>query len=72
MRLYSEVETQQEICEVHSQAYAVGSGYLLVEFIELEYAARLVLVVADCPYVSGIDEYGSFKYPEKFGTVFDA
>ena len=44
MRLYSEVETQQEICEVHSQAYAVGSGYLLVEFIELEPAGRRIQV----------------------------
>ncbi len=67
-----QVEAKQEIGEVHAQADAVGSGYLLVESVETEHASGLVFVVVYGPDVSGIDEYGSFEHPEQFGAVLKA
>ena len=52
----TEIESQQEVGEVHAQPHSVGCGDLFVEFIEFEFAARLILVVAYGPYVAGIDE----------------
>lgn len=70
VRFETEVESQQEVCEVESNAKAVGCGNLFVELIEFEHAAGLVGIVVDCPDVSGIDKQGPFEHPEKFRAIF--
>ena len=58
---HAQVETQQEVGEVHAQAGSVGRGDLLVEPVETKHAAGLRGVVADGPDVACIHEEGAFK-----------
>ena len=61
----AQVEAQEKICEIQSQTDTVGRSYFFVEAIESEHAARLARIVADGPYVAGIDEQGTFEHPEQ-------
>ena len=70
--LHSKVKSQQEISEVKSQSYSVGSSKLLVEFIELEHTSRLILIVMYRPDVAGVGKQCTFHYPEQFGPVLHA
>ena len=67
--LHTHVETEEEIIEIQTYAKAVGSGQLLVETIEMKHAARLVLVVMDCPDISGVNEKSRLDYPEQFRAI---
>ena len=69
VRLQTEVEAQQEVCEVHTQTDAVGRGDFLVKILEAELAVGLVGVVLDGPHVAGIDEQSAFEHPEQLGAV---
>ena len=50
--LHAHVQAHDEIVEIKAQTKAVGHGYLLVELIELELSARLVLIVLDSPNIA--------------------
>ena len=55
--LYAAVESYDEIVEVETQSKTIRSRNLLVELVKPEFTARLVVVLADSPDVSGIDKY---------------
>ena len=69
MSLHTKVETQQEVGEIQANAQAIAQSYLLVELIELEHTAGLVLVFFYCPYIAGIDECAQLNHPKQFGTI---
>ena len=74
-RVYSfetEIETEQKVCEIHTQTYAVCCGNLFVEFIERELTIRLVLIFSYRPNIAGVNENRAFKYPKQFSTIFEA
>ena len=71
VRFHAEVETQQEVCEIESYAEAVGRRNLLIEGIEAEQTAGLVLIVADSPHITGIDKYSTLDNPEKLCAEFE-
>lgn len=72
MGLEPEVKPQQEICEVHADAEAIGGRYLLVEAVELKHTPGLVRIIMNGPNIAGVDENGPLEYPEQLGTVFHA
>ena len=51
---HAEVETKDEIAEVHPQAYAIGYCDLLPQAGDFELTARLVGIVAKSPHIAGI------------------
>jgi len=72
MSLHTHIEPKQEIIEIEPQSKSVGSRYLLIKRFKLKHSLRLVGIIMDCPYISGIDEERALKNPEKLGTVFNA
>ena len=56
MSLHTHIHTHKEILEIQTDTSAIGTSNLLVEPIELEYAARLVFIVTDSPDVTRVDE----------------
>ena len=68
----TEIESEQEIGEVKSQAKSVGDSYLFPEGVEFKHASGLIFVVVDCPYVSSVDKCSGFKDPEQFCPVLKA
>ena len=55
--LHCGVETEYEHIEIQSQSKAVRQCYIFVKCSKLELSARLLLVITDSPYVSGINEH---------------
>ena len=54
--LHAHIDAHEEILEVKSDAGTIGRSNLLIEFIELEHASRLVLIVFDRPDIARIQE----------------
>ena len=67
--LHTHVETHNEVIEVQAQTQSIADCYLFPESIKMELSARLVLVVADSPDITGIHEQGSAEFPEQAGTI---
>jgi len=66
------IKAENEEVEVHAKANSVGYSYLAVEVVQSEGSTWLVGIVANRPYIAGIDEEGTVELPEKEGAVFDA
>lgn len=64
VRFHTEVEAQEEVCEVHAQTATVCGCYLLIELVELELAAGLAFVVVNGPDVACVHEQSALKHPE--------
>ena len=59
------IEAKDEIAEIQAHAQSVGHGYLAPKGVEAELSARLFLVVAQRPDITGIDESGAIEFPEQ-------
>ena len=66
--LHTGVEAKKEVAEVESYAQAIGYCNLLPTGIKTELTTWLLLIVADGPNVTGIDEESSIKLPEHVHT----
>ena len=62
------VESKNEIAEIEAHAQAIGHSNLAPKGVETELPAGLLLVVAQRPYITGIDESGSIKFPKQMRT----
>ena len=69
--LHAHIDTHKKILEVQADAGAIGGSDLLIELVELENAARLVLIVLDGPDVARVQEEAQLHYPEQLGTVLE-
>ena len=63
--LHTEVEAKDEEVEVEPQSQSVCHGYLLPEAVKLKLSSRLVGVVSDSPYITGIHEESAGELPEE-------
>ena len=66
---HAQVETQDEEIEVETKSQAVTDGQLAGQVLETELSARLFVIFAQRPDVTGIDEEGSAELPEQLGAV---
>ena len=48
---HAAVKTQDKEVQIQPQAQPVGHCYLLIEFVEFKFAARLIFVITQCPNV---------------------
>ena len=62
--LHTQVEAQDEVVEVQAQTHAVANGDVIKQTRELELTARLVLIVAQGPDVTGIQEHSPRELPK--------
>ena len=68
--LHTHIDAHQEVLEVKTDTEAVGRGNLLIEFIELECAARLVLlIIPDGPDIACIDKQAQLDNPEELCPI---
>lgn len=67
----AEVESEQEVGEVHAQSDAIACGYLSPEGVEMEHSSGLIFVVMYCPDVSGVGKQCAFKHPEKPAAILE-
>ena len=67
---HTQVETQDEIVEVQSNAHTVAHSQIVEQSRELELSAWLVLIVAERPDVSCIDKERPVELPKQKRTVF--
>ena len=65
---HAEVETKDEIAEVHPQAYAIGYRHLLPQAGNLENTAWLVGIVAKSPHITSIEKEGTLELPKQIAT----
>ena len=63
--LHSTVETEDKEVEFHSYTYTVGKGKVLIKSCKVELPARLLVIFADSPYISGIDKYRRVQFPKE-------
>ena len=56
MGFHAEVEPEQEIIEIKTNAGTISGGYLFIKRIKLENSSGLAGIIADCPDIPGIDE----------------
>ena len=68
---HAAVKTQDKEVQIQPQAQPVGHCYLLIEFVEFKFAARLIFVITQCPNVTRIHKDCSSEFPEKTCTVLD-
>ena len=69
MGLHAHIDTHQEILEIEADTQSIGGSNLLIEFIELEHAALLLIILLDGPYIARIHKKTHFHNPEEFGPV---
>ena len=67
--LHTHIHTDKEILEIQTDAGSIGCRYLLIELVELEDTAWLILVVLDSPDITRIEEQAKFDHPEQLGTI---
>src|SRR5574344_45573 len=66
--LHTEIKAQNKIAEIQSQTHAISHGYLLIKLIKFKLPSRLVVIIAYCPYISGIHKHSTVKLPKKIST----
>ena len=67
---HTPIKSKDEIIKVQTQAQSIRSSYLFIKLVELKLSAFLLRIVTCIPYITGIDEQGSMKFPEQIRTPF--
>ena len=68
-RLHTEVETQDEIVEIQTDTQTIADGQIPQEAAYLELSTRLILIVAQRPDISCVDEQGTAELPEQVCAI---
>ena len=71
MQLHAEIDAEDEYRQIKPYSHAVAPGDLFVELIKEERTAGLLVVFADSPYVSCIQERRELKETQHFVPVLD-
>ena len=67
---HAHVESQNKIVEIQPDSPTVCNGYLFVEFVDVEFPARLVSIVTNGPYITCINKCRAVEFPEQFCSIF--
>ena len=67
---HASIKTEEEVAEVQAHAKAISDSHIAQDILESELSSRLALIVANGPYITGIDESGAIEFPEEEGTIF--
>ncbi len=71
MHFHTHVQPYQEEIEIQAQADSPVCGDALSQCLEIEHgSASCRIIIFQCPDISGISEYRSFKFPEHIEPVF--
>lgn len=71
-RLHASIKAKDKEVQIQADAQTVGHGYLLVEFVELELPAGLLLILAQRPDIARIHKDGTPEFPEEPRAILNA